>query len=100
MSLWALELDPLHLVNSEHHLKLSVLSFANIRIPWSISSLENDAIVKALTSGNLWVSRGAACRLDIRVFYNGNPLDRNGRINILESLGYRIRDAQVRRDIP
>jgi hypothetical protein len=90
-----LELGTLHLVDTENHLKLSVLSTTDIRIPQRISSLANDAIIKALTSGNLWVSRGVGCRLDIQILFNGKKLDRNGRIGLLESLGYRFRDAQV-----
>ena len=100
MSLRVLELGTLHLTYSEHHLKLSVVSVADVRIPRSISSLDNDAFIKALTSRNLWVSRGVACHFDIQILFNGKPLDKNGRVNLLESLGYRLRDAQVSCKIP
>jgi hypothetical protein len=96
MSLRALVLDTLHLANLEHRLELSVISAADIRIPQSVSNLEDFVLVKALTSGNLWVSRGIACHLDIQVLFNGKPLDRSLRVTLLESLGYRLRDAQVR----
>jgi hypothetical protein len=95
MSRRVLELDTLHLTVPDQLLKLSVVSAADIRIPRSISSLEDSALVKALTSGSLWVSRGVACRLDVQVLLNGKPLDKDGRVNLLESLGYRLRDAQV-----
>ncbi len=95
MCLRVLELDALHLNSPDHHLKLSVVSTADVRIPSCISSLENAALVKALTSGNVWISRGVACHLEIQVLFNGKPLDKDGRVNLLESLGYRIRDAQV-----
>jgi len=100
MPLRVLELDTLHLTNPDAHLKLSVVSAVDVRFPRSISNLQDDALVKALTSGKLWVSRGIACRLDIQILFNGKPLDRNGRVNILESLGYRIRDAHVGCHIP
>jgi hypothetical protein len=95
MSLKVLELDRLQLTISEDHLKLSVISAADIRIPRSLSTLDNTAIVKALTAGKLWVSRGISCRLDIEVFFNGKPLDQNSRLQLLESVGYQIRDAAV-----
>ncbi|KAH8754680.1 hypothetical protein F5882DRAFT_469304 [Hyaloscypha sp. PMI_1271] len=95
MSLRVLELDTLHLTVPDHLLKLSVVSAADIRIPRSISSLEDSALIKALTSGRLWVSRGVACRLDVQVLFNGKPLDGDGRVSLLESLGYRLRDAQL-----
>ncbi|KAE9377457.1 hypothetical protein N431DRAFT_541237 [Stipitochalara longipes BDJ] len=95
MSLRALELDTLHLSNPGHHLKLSVISAADIRIPPCISNLEDAALVKALASKNLWVSRGVACHIDIQVHFNGKPLDGEGCLNFLESMGYSIRDAQL-----
>jgi hypothetical protein len=95
MSLKVLELDCLQLTISEDHLKLSVISAADIRIPTSLSTLDNATMVKALTAGEIWVSRGISCRLDIEVFFNGEPLDQNS-LQLLESVGYRIRDATVR----
>jgi hypothetical protein len=96
MSLRVLVLDTLHLANLEHHLKLSVVSAAEVKIPQNISNLEDAALLKTLTSGNLWVTRGIACHLDIQVLFNGKPLGRGSRANMLESLGQRLRDAQVR----
>jgi hypothetical protein len=96
MSLKVLELDRLQLTISEDHLKLSVISAAEIRIPRSLSTLDSATIVSALTAGQIWVSRGISCRLDIEVFFNGKPLDQNCRLHLLESVGYRIRDAPVR----
>jgi hypothetical protein len=100
MSLKVLELDRLQLTISEDHLKLSVISAANIRIPRSLSTLDSATIVKALTAGEIWVSRGISCRLDIEVFLNGKPLDQNGRLHLLERVGYMIRDAPVCSPLP
>jgi hypothetical protein len=100
MSLKVLELDRLQLTISEDHLKLSVISAAGIRIPRSLSTLDGAALVKALTAGQIWVSRGISCRLDIEVFFNGKPLDQNSRLRLLESVGYQIRDAPVRSPLP
>jgi hypothetical protein len=96
MSLKVLELDRLQLTISKDGLRLSVISAAEIRIPSSLSTLDSAAVVKALTAGQIWVSRGIPCRLDIEVFFDGKPLDQNTRLRVLESLGYRIRDAEVR----
>jgi hypothetical protein len=95
MALRVLGLDPLHLIKPDSELKLSVVPAVDIRIPDSISILDDAALVKALTSGNLWVSRGLACHLDIHILFNGKSLDARGRVNLLESFGYRLRDAQV-----
>jgi hypothetical protein len=100
MSLKVLELDRLQLIIFEDHLKLSVVSAAAIRIPRSLSTLDGAALVKALTGGEIWVSRGISCRLDIEILFNGKPLDQISRLNLLESLGYRIRDAAVRSPLP
>jgi hypothetical protein len=98
MPLRVLELDTLNLISPDHQLKLSAVAAVDVRIPQGMSSLEDPTLVKALTSRKLWVSRGVACHLDIQVLLNGKPLDRSDRVNLLESLGYRIRDAQVRLD--
>ena len=90
-----LKLDPLHLTHSKHRLKLSAVSSVDVRIPGSLSSLAHDELVKALASGNLWVTRGVACHLDIQILFNGKQLDQNERVNLLESLGHHIRDSQV-----
>jgi hypothetical protein len=100
MSLKVLELDRLQLTISEDHLKLSVISAADIRVPRSLSTLDSATLVKALTAGEIWVPRGISCRLDIEVFFNGKPLDPNSRLHLLESVGYRIRDAPVRSFFP
>ena len=95
MSLQVLRLDTLRLTKPDNELKLTVVPAVDIRIPHSISILDNGALVGALTSGNLWVSRGVACHLEIQVLFNGKPLDPTGHVTLLESLGYKLRDAQV-----
>jgi len=98
MSLKVLELDRLQLTSSKDHLKVSVISAVVLKLPTIISTLSNDSIMKALASGDTWLSRGIACSLDIEVFFDGKPLDCKSRLSLLESLGYRIRDAEVGRD--
>ena len=100
MSLQTLELEKLHLTLAAEKLKLGIASAVDIRFPsrW-IPSQDNDGIVKALTSGYIWLSRGRRCRVDIKVSFNGKPLDRNCRIGILESLGCHLRDAHVSKKV-
>jgi hypothetical protein len=96
MPLQTLELEKLHLTLASEKLKLDIASTVDIRFQsgW-IPSQDQDGIVKALTSGQIWVSRGKRCRLDIKVSFNGKPLDRTSRVAISESLGYSLRDAHV-----
>lgn len=90
-----LPLDPIHLTGSKLYLKCSVSSAVDVRIPGSLASLAHDGLVKALALGNLWVTRGTSCHLDIQFLFNGKQLDQDDRVNFLESLGYRIRDLEV-----
>lgn len=91
-----LELEQLHLTNLADNLKLSVTSSAHLRIPSCLSQLNQEETTKALASGDIWVSRGASCGLDLHVSFDGKRVERNRRIHVLESLGYRLRDAHVR----
>lgn len=95
MSLRVLGLDTIHLTKPDNELKLSVVPAVNIRIPHSISTLDDAALVGALTSGSLWVSHGVGFHLEIQVFFNGKPLDPIGRVSLLKGLGCKLRDAQV-----
>jgi hypothetical protein len=100
MSSKTLELGNLLLTLNAEKLKLEVASKVDIKCPsgWSPQDNEdadNDTFVKALASGNVWVSRGRRCRLDIDFFLNDKPLDNTSRISILESLGYHLCDAHV-----
>jgi hypothetical protein len=97
MSLETLKLEGLHLTLASEKLKLDIASLVDVSFQsgW-IPCQDEDAIVKALTSGQIWVSRGRRCRLDIKVSFNGKQLDQTSRIATLESLGYHLRDAHVR----
>jgi hypothetical protein len=96
MSLKTLELEKLNLILTSEKLKLEIASSVDIRLPsrWS-PLLNHDDTVKALTSGNIWVSRGRRCRVDVEISFNAKRLDKTSRIAILESLGYHLRDAHV-----
>ncbi|TAQ83414.1 hypothetical protein B7494_g8263 [Chlorociboria aeruginascens] len=87
MCLTTFELDKLHISSSVDNLKLSILSAVGVR---SHSALLDG--IRSLTSGNVWVSRGVACRIDVQISFNGNRL---GRSRIVEVLGEHIRDAQI-----
>ena len=96
MSLRPLELNDFHLLSSADDLKLSIVSIAYFRLhSFSLRSLTDDAFVKALISGNIWVCRGKSCRFDIQISFNGNLLHGKIRSRALESLGSCVRDARV-----
>jgi len=96
MSLMALDLGPLRLKHASDDLNLSVSSTVGLRLPsGKVSLLRGVDIIKALTSGNIWASRGRACRLEFRISFNGKQLDQRSRRRLLESLGYHLRDIHV-----
>lgn len=96
MSFKILDLGRFSLVNTAESLKLDVVSAADFRGPRSIKDLDADVLLRALTSRQLWVSRGRGCRIDIEVLLDRKPLNRNDCVQFLESLGCQIRDAKVR----
>jgi hypothetical protein len=95
MSLRVLELDDLRLTSVQDKLQLSIRTFATFQVPTTISLFDDGEIVKALTSGHIWVSRGAGFRLDIRVSTDGKLIDRSTSLHLLEGIGYTLRDAPV-----
>ena len=96
MSLKVLQLDNFNLTSSDDKLKLSVTSAVDIKVPRTLSSLDADATIKALTSGKIWVSRGISCHLAVRVFIDGKPLDNAISLHLLESLGCHLHGLKVR----
>lgn len=96
MSLKALELDRFSLCSTAESLKLEVVSAADFRVPRNLSNLDSNAMLKALTLRQVWVSRGRGCRIDIEVLLDGKPLNRIDYLHLLQSLGCMIRDAEVR----
>lgn len=96
MSSKSLVLEKLFLTLASEKLNLEIASTVDIKFPSGLShSGDDDGVVKALTSGNIWVSRGRRCRLDLEISFNGKPLDRTSRITILESFGYDLQVAHV-----
>ncbi|PVH81768.1 hypothetical protein DL98DRAFT_570905 [Cadophora sp. DSE1049] len=94
MPLRVLELGRFSVVSTTEALKLEVVSGADITGPPSLADLDDDALVKVVTSRQLWVSRGRGCRIDIEVLLDGKRLDRNIYFQLLERLGCQIRDAK------
>lgn len=91
MSSKGLRLGTIKLVESAEKLSLLVKATTDVRVVDT-----NQPLAQAtLESGNVWVSRGAACHFEIEVLFNGKPLDKSSRFRVLESVGYRIRDAKV-----
>lgn len=91
----ALDLGKLLLTNSADQIQLSVISTACIQLPPPIATSNHTNILKALTSGHIWTSRGIDCSLEITVLFNGKPLDKFQRSALLDNLGRHLRDAKV-----
>lgn len=96
MPLKVLELGPLTLNSPADNITVSIRPKVQLKLPpGQLNSLGNVDLLKAITSGKLWVTRGTGCHFDLRFLLNGKPLDKNLRLRILESVGYHIRDANV-----
>jgi hypothetical protein len=98
MSLRTAKLDTIRLVNSAEKLKLCVTSTADIRMDGQPGNKLNrtqqeipdaDLVVK-----DFWICRDMVC-MEVKVLFNGKPLDEPCHFRILERLGYDIRDAEV-----
>ncbi|KAG9245484.1 hypothetical protein BJ878DRAFT_15293 [Calycina marina] len=75
--------------------RLNVTAMGAFILPTYYSELDDIELVEALASGNLWVTRGTACHVTIRITFNGSPIDEINHLRVLESLGYHCRDAYV-----
>jgi len=95
MSVRDLNLGQLSLADSACNLKLSVTASGAFSLPPNLSSLNDTELQEALLSGRIWTARGRACRISIRVSFNGRPLDADNRLQVLKSIGYQCRDAHV-----
>ncbi len=96
MSVKVLELERFNLASTAESLKLEVISTIEVKVPRNLSTLENIAMMKAVTSRQVWVSRGRGCRIDVEVLLDGKPLDRINHLKLLQHFGGRIQDAEVR----
>jgi hypothetical protein len=95
MSSRTLEFDRLQLRSTQDKWELSVVTSATFRTPRALSSLDDANTVKALTSGNIWVSRGNGCRIDFQISIEGKLVDKGKYLHLLETIGHRVRDAKV-----
>jgi hypothetical protein len=94
MSVRVLELDQFRLSDSEDGIEWSVSPFIHTTIPESVCNKRNEEIIKGLTSGNIWATRGAHLSLDFYVMA-GHLLDSPQKLQLCESLAYSIRDTCV-----
>ncbi|KAK0106800.1 hypothetical protein ONS95_003522 [Cadophora gregata] len=94
MSFRLLELGRFSLISTSQALKLEVVSGVDITGAQRLVVLDDDALIKAVTSRQLWVSRGRGFRIDIEVLLDGKTLDRSIYFELLESLGCLIRDKK------
>ncbi len=90
------ELGQVLLTNPTDKIQLSAICAAFIQLPQSIVNLDHADILGALTSGHIWTTRGVGCSLDIDILFNGKPLNSHQQSLILDTLGRRLQDAQVR----
>lgn len=91
MSSKGLGLGTIKLVDSTERLSLLVSATTDVRIEDTSQQLAPEL----LESGNFWVSRGAGCHFEIEVLFKSKPLDQRSRIQVLQSVGSRVRDAKV-----
>jgi len=94
MPLRVLELGRFSLASTATALMLEAVFRADLACPTSIADLDDDALVTAVTSRQLWVSRGRGCRVDIELLLDGKTLDKDVHSQLLQSLGCQIRDAK------
>ena len=90
-----LDLGQLSLAHVAGDLWLSVNASGAFNLPSNLSSLNDHELQEALVSGSIWTTRGVACQINIKISFNGKPLDESNRLRVLESLGYQCRDAHV-----
>lgn len=96
MPLKVLELGPLTLISTADDMTVTIRPKVQLKLPPGIiNTLNNVDLLKAITIGKLWVSRGIGCRLDLQILFNGKPLEETIRLRMLESVGYHVRDAHV-----
>lgn len=89
-----LKLDGNLLKLASESLELEISTAVDVKVPlgWDF---EEDKILEALISGNIWAARGRKCRVDVDISFNGKSLDDTSRISLLEYLGYNLRDTYV-----
>lgn len=67
-----------------------------IRLPsGKLESLSVDECLKALTSGEIWVSSGNSCRIDLSITVDGRELVETNDNHIVESLGKFVAESKV-----
>jgi hypothetical protein len=94
MSVRVLELDQFQLTDSEDDIVWSVSPSIHAKIPESVFHNSNQEIIAALTSGNIWPSRGAHFSLDFYIMTD-HLHDPQQKLQMCESLAYLIQDAYV-----
>lgn len=67
-----------------------------IRLPsGKLESLSVDECLKALTSGEIWVSSGNSCRIDLSITVDGRELVETNDNHIVESLGKFVAESKI-----
>lgn len=77
------------------NLRLTVAAMGAFTVPLPYSDLDDGELIAALASGDVWVTRGAACQVKIRISLNGDPINKNSHLEVLEAIGIHFRDAHV-----
>lgn len=90
-----LDLGEVLLTDSPGKFQLSATFTASLQLPQSIATSNHTDILKALTSGHIWTTRGIGCSFNITIMLDGKPLDKTQRSALVESLGRRLNDTEV-----
>lgn len=94
MSLEVLRLGSIKLEDTSEKLILVANATVELRVKNPDGQL-TDWNKDLLETGNIWVTRGAGLSLDVEIYFNGNPLDENCCLDILQTVGHRVVDAKV-----
>ncbi|KAH8685414.1 hypothetical protein BGZ60DRAFT_395144 [Tricladium varicosporioides] len=95
MSSRSLELDPIHLTSHIDKLKLKISSVAQLSGPQTLAQLEDSEFFDALSSGRIWLRRGAYCAFECQIFLDGIFLDTRDHQEVLVGVGNEIRNATL-----
>lgn len=96
MSLKRLSLGPILLSSSLDKLSLELDYEVAVRLPSrKFETLSINECLRALTSGEVWVSRGSSCRADFSVTLDGEEVDQANNDHIIDLLGKFVAESNV-----
>ncbi|CAD6450371.1 283ba3af-b687-46e8-8293-9ca139fd5b87 [Sclerotinia trifoliorum] len=96
MSLRTIRFGPIAFSSTLDKLSLHAEYEVVVRLPCGkLESLSVDECLKALTSGEIWVSSGNSCRIDLSITVDGRELVKSNDNHIVESLGKFVAGSKI-----